>query len=79
MYVYILRSLSFTDRIYIGLAEDVDGRLFDHNEGKSYHTRKYKPWVVQTKIWFETKDKAVKFERYLKTGSGFAFRKKHFQ
>ena len=78
MYVYILKSLAFQDRIYIGLAEDVDERLKEHNMGKSYHIRKYKPWIVQVKIWFGDKNKAAKFDWYLKTGSGYAFRTKHF-
>ena len=45
----------------------------DHNSGKSSHTSKSFPWKLVTYLAFEDKDKALSFERYLKTGSGHAF------
>jgi len=39
---------------------------------------KYKPWKIKNVISFESKDKAMKFEEYLKSHSGRAFAKKHF-
>jgi putative endonuclease len=53
-------------------------RLADHNNGKSTHTNKFRPWKIETCTWFADSEKARKFERYLKTGSGRAFTKKHF-
>jgi putative endonuclease len=41
--------------------------------------RKYKPWKLMTYIAFNNVAKAIEFERYLKSGSGRAFGKKHFQ
>ena len=35
-------------------------------------------WKVEAYFAFETKEKAVAFEAYLKTGSGHAFAKRHF-
>ena len=77
--VYILRSLSHPDQRYIGLTRDLDARLAKHNSGGSPHTSKYCPWELETALAFRDRDKAAAFERYLKTGSGFAFAKKHFE
>ncbi|MGD9781802.1 MAG: GIY-YIG nuclease family protein [Kiritimatiellia bacterium] len=77
--VYIIRSLSRPEQRYIGLTTDLIARLATHNAGGSPHTSKYCPWELETAIAFKEQDKAAAFERYLKTGSGFAFAKKHFQ
>lgn len=77
-YVYILRSLSDPDRHYTGLTEDLEARLGIHNAGRVPHTSKYAPWRTETAIAFQSRDKAVAFERYLKTHSGRAFASKHF-
>jgi len=76
--VYILISEHHPDRAYIGLTEDISRRLDEHNANKSSYSRKYGPWELVTYITFSQKKKAVEFERYLKSGSGFAFMKKHF-
>jgi putative endonuclease len=76
--VYILISKKYPDRIYIGLTEDISRRVDEHNTDKSPYSRKYGPWELETYITFGQKKKAVEFERYLKSGSGFAFLKKHF-
>ena len=75
-YVYILQSKTFTDRFYTGFTENVENRLKDHNMGKDPHTSKYKPWRIKTAIAFNDRQKALDFERYLKTQSGRAFAKK---
>ena len=77
-YVYVIRSLSAPDKWYIGMTDDFDQRIETHNSGGSPHTSKYRPWELETVIGFKTKDRAAAFERYLKSGSGFAFAKKHF-
>ncbi len=75
-YVYILYSTIDTDRFYIGFTENIDNRLMDHNSGKNPHTAKYKPWRIKTAIAFTDRQKALDFERYLKSPSGRAFAKK---
>jgi len=75
-YVYILKSQKYPDQNYIGQTNDVAQRLYVHNTGGSSHTAKYKPWKLISSIFFETKEKAVEFEKYLKSGSGRAFIKK---
>jgi predicted GIY-YIG superfamily endonuclease len=75
-YVYILRSLKYPDRLYTGLTTDVDRRLEYHNTGKSMHTSRYKPWKLILQVGFDDKGRAARFEKYLKTASGAAFRNK---
>ena len=38
----------------------------------------YRPWSIAVVIEFSTEREAVRFERYLKSGSGRAFAKRHF-
>jgi len=78
MYVYLLQSESHPRQRYIGLTEDLDRRLAEHNAGSSPHTSKWRPWKLVVCIRFEDKDKAAAFETYLKEGSGHAFARKHF-
>jgi len=75
-YVYILRSVNF-DQNYIGFTKDLKTRLTDHNDGRSKHTKKFKPWNLITYIAFENEFKARAYEEYLKTGSGIAFVRRH--
>lgn len=77
-YVYILQSIKFPHQNYIGQTDDVARRLYIHNTGGSPHTAKYKPWKLISSISFETKEKAIEFEQYLKSGSGRSFVKKRF-
>jgi predicted GIY-YIG superfamily endonuclease len=75
-YVYILRSVNYVKQIYTGSTPDLRQRLKSHNEGANKHTGKFKPWKI---IWygaFLTKKQAVDFEKYLKTASGIAFKRK---
>ena len=75
-YVYILQSELAPDRFYTGRANDLEERLKVHNQGKCKHTSKYKPWRIKTAISFNDKQKAIDFEKYLKTSSGRVFAKK---
>jgi putative endonuclease len=78
MFVYVLRSVSRLDRTYVGMAENLDRRLEEHNAGKSSYTSNSMPWKIETYVWFSNPQKAIHFEHYLKSGSGWTFRKKHF-
>jgi len=75
-YVYILQSIAFPDRYYVGITEDLKARLVTHNAKEVPHTSKYTPWGLKTYIAFSDKKKAFDFEKYLKTASGRAFAKK---
>lgn len=72
-YVYILRSKTHSEHIYIGVTADLKARLQKHNAGGSPHTSEFRPWSVETYHAFTTKPKATEFERYLKSGTGRAF------
>lgn len=77
-YVYLIKSIPFPKQHYVGFSEDHEGRLEDHNEGKSVHTNKFKPWELICYFAFKDINQAKQFEKYLKSGSGRAFMKKHF-
>ena len=77
-YVYIISSLSFNNQIYIGQTNNIKKRLYNHNSGTTSHTAKYKPWELILCLAFKNKDKAIEFEKYLKSGSGRAFALKRF-
>lgn len=75
-YVYIIQSINFPKQFYAGFSEDIDGRIDEHNSGKSVHTNKFKPWKLLFYSAFNNKKVALDFEKYLKTASGIAFRNK---
>lgn len=77
-YVYLLRSINFPDKTYIGFTEDLKQRMSTHNAGGSKHTAKYMPWELVSYHAFADERKAREFEHYLKTGSGQAFASKRF-
>ena len=77
-FVYVLPRKAEADQHYVGLTSDVAARLQWHNEGPSGHTLRYRPWLVAVSIEFPTEQQARRFERYLKSGSGRAFAKRHF-
>ena len=76
--VYVLRSIENPDRHYVGYTTNLDSRVVAHNLGEDTHTAKWRPWKVVVSIHFPNKDTALRFERYLKSGSGRAFSKRHF-
>ncbi|MCH9022830.1 MAG: GIY-YIG nuclease family protein [Planctomycetes bacterium] len=77
-YVYFLESLTRPGRHYVGITRELNKRLKEHNAGKLSNTKAYKPWKIVVALRFEDKHKAHAFEKYLKTGSGHAFAKRHF-
>jgi putative endonuclease len=77
--VYVLKSTVAPNRFYTGLTSDVADRLRAHNEGHCPHTATAKPWHVVVSVEFADERRAAEFERYLKSGSGFAFSVRHFR
>jgi predicted GIY-YIG superfamily endonuclease len=78
-FVYIIKSLVVPDEYYVGVTSDMDLRLRAHNEGLSGHTARHRPWRRLVVIEFDEEEAAVKFEQYLKTGSGREFARRHFR
>ena len=69
-YVYVLRNPQ--GRCYIGLSEDVNVRLGQHNAGLSQWTAKFRPWTL---VWTSaplTLSDARRLENLLKRQKGGA-------
>lgn len=73
--VYILRCAD--EKPYTGCAENLEERLGRHNNGYVPATKDRRPVKLITYIVFSDKYKAFEFEKYLKSGSGRAFIKRH--
>ena len=77
-FVCMLRSDSDPERHYVGVTSDVDIRLEWHNHGPCGYTVEHRLWSLVVVIEFPTEQQALRFERYLKSGSGRTFAKRHF-
>ena len=77
-YVYILVSEADASQHYTGITENLAGRLKEHNQGVCKYTAKHRPWRIDTAVAFGSETKARAFERYLKSGSGREFARRHF-
>ena len=78
-FVYIIESRAVPTRYYTGVTADVDARLAAHNAGHCPHTADGRPWRIDVVIAFSDERRAFAFERYLKSGSGFAFAQRHLR
>ncbi len=67
--VYVLKSLN-RNYIYVGLTNNLERRIKEHQEGKSYTTRAYNPFNLIITEEFESRLEARNREKYLKSGSG---------
>ncbi|NRB61276.1 MAG: GIY-YIG nuclease family protein [Winogradskyella sp.] len=72
--VYILKCSDNT--YYTGYTTNIDNRLKAHNNKEVHYTKSRLPVTLINLTHFINKQKAYDFERYLKTGSGIAFRNK---
>jgi len=76
-FVYTIRSDTDPSRHYTGITGDVAARLEWHNHGPSGCTVNNRPWSLVVAIEFPAEQSARRFEKYLKSGSGRAFAKRH--
>ena len=75
-FVYIIKSLK-DGSYYTGITNNLKKRLSEHNSiGTKYSSTK-QPFKLIWYCMFYDKSQAFEFEKYLKSGSGFAFRNKH--
>jgi putative endonuclease len=74
-YVYILKCSDGST--YVGCTSDIERRIHEHNSHKVYYTIDKTPVQLNTYVAFSNKYKAFEFEKYLKSGSGIAFRNRH--
>jgi predicted GIY-YIG superfamily endonuclease len=77
-YVYIMVSQADEKTHYTGVARDLQERLLKHNQGGCAHTARHWPWRIETAVAFRSEKKARTFEKYLKSGSGREFARRHF-
>ena len=56
-YLYLIESLSVQGERYVGMTTDLEQRLRAHNQGKSFHTRKFGPWKLITYVAFTDRAK----------------------
>ena len=70
--VYVIKSLVSNVR-YVGMSEDIDRRISEHNAGKSKYTSGHVPWEL---LYFEEADSRLAArarEKYLKSAAGRRF------
>lgn len=77
MYVYILQDMQTTTHFYVGSTSNLKNRISYHNQGLNQSTKSSRPWVVIWYCWFPKPSAAESFEKYLKSGSGTVFRRRH--
>jgi putative endonuclease len=63
------------DYIYVGITNNINRRLAEHNNGENRSTKAYKPFVVIFKESFNSRIEARAREKYLKSGIGKEFLK----
>ena len=75
MNVYVLVS-GLDSSQYVGMSEDPERRLKEHNSGKVRSTKSKAPWRIIYIEEFSTRQEARIREKYLKSAAGRRFRKK---
>ena len=75
--MYYVYSLECKDGYYIGCTNDLKDRIARHASGQVPATADRLPIKLVFYLAHENKYKAFAFEKYLKSGSGRAFIKKH--
>lgn len=73
-YVYILQLKD--QSFYHGYSNNLKQRFLDHQRGIVESTKNLRPVEIVFYAAFRTKTKALEFEKYLKSSSGYAFRNK---
>jgi putative endonuclease len=76
-YVYAISS-QIKKYIYVGLTNNVERRIKDHNDGHNKTTKPYLPFKLILTEKFETRVEARKREKYLKSGIGKEYLKRFF-
>jgi putative endonuclease len=68
-YVYVIRSEK-DGRFYVGMCTDLERRLREHNAGKTFSTKGYRPWALVFVEEYGSRTEARNREKFLKGGSG---------
>jgi putative endonuclease len=73
-YIYVLKSKKDNSQ-YIGLSQNTEEKLKEHNAGRVNSTKSKRPWRLLYKESCATRLEARKREKYLKSAAGRRFRK----
>lgn len=76
-HVYAIKS-SVRHYVYIGITDNIERRLSQHNSGRNKTTKPYRPFEVIYTETFNTRLEAREKEKYLKSGTGREFLKTLF-
>lgn len=71
-FVYFLRSEIKPDETYIGYSNSLERRLWEHNNDERNpraHTRKFRPWALETFVLADTEEAALIIEAYFKSNA----------
>jgi putative endonuclease len=77
-YVYVIVSKRDESIRYTGVTRDLQARVTKHNQGGCVSTSKHRPWHLEIAVAFRSERKAHPFEKYLESGSGREFARRHF-
>ena len=69
MYVYAIKSLN-KNYIYVGMTDNIEKRLLQHNSGENKSTKAYNPFIFIHSENCSTRPEARLKEKYLKSGVG---------
>jgi len=58
------------ERIYVGISQDVNRRIIEHNSGKVFSTKAFTPWQLFYSQVIGSAEEARKREKYYKSASG---------
>jgi putative endonuclease len=68
-HVYAIKSLS-RNYIYVGMTNNLERRLNEHDNGENRSTKAYRPFVLVCTEEFRSREEARKREKFLKSGVG---------
>ena len=71
-FVYVIQSASHHSR-YIGVTQNFNKRLVEHNNGKCRYTKGRRPWELIYIEEYDNLSSARKREIFLKSGQGRKF------
>ncbi|MFZ6023917.1 MAG: GIY-YIG nuclease family protein [Bacteroidota bacterium] len=76
--VYAIKS-TVRNYIYVGLTNNINRRIEEHNNGKNRSTKAYRPFTLIYSEECNTREHAREREKYLKSGVGKEFLKRQIQ
>lgn len=73
-FVYVLKS-TVHPKSYVGMTDNIQRRIQEHNSGKHFYTKRHMPWIIVWEEQYDTLRDARARENYLKSAAGRKFLK----